>query len=185
MPDMEETSLRSESVFDGVLLKVFRDQVALSDGSRSVREWIDHPGASAVVPLLDDGSILLVRQYRFAPRRAFLEVPAGKCDKRGEDPLAVAARELSEETGCTADKITLLGPYFPCVGYSNESVHLFLAEGITRGAANPDDGEFVEAVSMPFSAAVEMARDGRLVDMKTVVAILRAEAFLAGRSTTQ
>jgi len=99
MSNLNETQLSSEQLVDGVLLEAFRDEVRLPDGDTSVREWIDHPGASAIVPVFEDGHTLLVRQFRYPPRRTFLEVPAGKLDKPGEDPEDVAARELEEETG--------------------------------------------------------------------------------------
>ena len=98
MQNLTETPLRSEQLVDRKLLKVYRDEVRLPDGTASVQEWIDHPGAAAVIPLFEDGTTLLVRQYRYAPRRLTLEVPAGKIDHDGEDPEAVAARELEEET---------------------------------------------------------------------------------------
>jgi len=183
MAEMIEKSLRSEKVFDGVLLKVFRDEVKLSDGSNSVREWIDHPGAAAVVPLLADGSTLLVRQFRFPPRGLFLEVPAGKMDREGEKPMDLAARELAEETGSRAGSFTFLGAFYPCIGYSNEQIHVFLAEEITRGPAHLDEGEMVEVVSMSFDNAVDLAQKGRLKDMKTVAALTLADAYVRRRSS--
>jgi ADP-ribose pyrophosphatase len=179
--DLTETPLRRERVYDGVLLKVNRDTVSGPRGDASVREWIEHPGAAAVVPLFDDGSTLLVRQFRYPPRREFLEVPAGKIDRAGEPPEELARRELEEETGHTAARLSPLGVTYPCIGYSDEVIHLFLAEGLSeaRGAHEPDD--VVEPVRLPLAEAVRRARAGELLDAKTTVALLRAEAFLAER----
>lgn len=178
MPDLIETTLHSEQLVDGKLLKVYRDAVRLPDGEASVREWIDHPGAAAVVPLFDDGTTLLVRQYRYAIRRAVREVPAGKVDHDGEDPEAVAARELEEETGWRAERLTPLGPLYPCIGYSSEVIHLFLAQDLTRTQQRLDGGEFLEVIRIGFEEVVAQARRGELPDMKTVAALLLAEAHL-------
>ena len=181
MPDLKETTLRSEKLFEGKLLHAHRDEVRVPDGSTSVREWIDHPGASAVVPIFPDGSTLLVRQFRYPPRRVFLEVPAGKLDVPGEDPAEVAARELEEETGWTATKLVPLGSSYPCIGYSNEVIHFFLAEGLEKGQQDLSDGEFLEVVTMPFEEAVARARRGEMADMKTATALVLAAQHLAER----
>ncbi|GIV59931.1 NUDIX hydrolase [Rhodocaloribacter litoris] len=183
MTDLQEKPLSSTPVYDGVLLKVRRDEVRLPDGGTSVREWIDHPGAAAVVPLFPDGTTLLVRQFRYPPRRTFLEVPAGKLDVAGEDPATVARRELEEETGYRAGRLTALGALYPCIGYSNEVIHFFLAEDLTAGERDLSDGEFLEPVPVLLAEAVAQARRGELHDMKTVAALLLAEAHLAGRAS--
>lgn len=169
--------MRSKQLVDGKLLKVFRDDVLLSDGKESVREWIQHPGASAVVPIFEDGTTVLVRQYRYPSRRVFLEVPAGKLDVEGENPEDVALRELEEETGWRAESLTHLGSFYPCIGYSNELIHFYVAEGLYEGTRNLSEGELVETVSLPFVDAVQMARQGDLHDMKTVVALMLAEQY--------
>lgn len=178
MPDLTETPLRSNQLVDGKLLKVHRDEVRVPDGSTSVREWIDHPGAAAVVPLFSDGTTILVRQFRYPPRRTFLEVPAGKLDQDGEPPEEVAARELEEETGWTAQHFTHLGSLHPCIGYSNEVIHFYLARDLSEGTQDLSEGEFVEVVSMGFEDAVEQARQGAMSDMKSAMALLLAEAHL-------
>lgn len=179
--DLNETPITSEAVYDGVLLHVRRDEVRLPDGGESVREWIDHPGASAVVPLFDDGSTVLLRQFRYPPRREFLEVPAGKFDRPDEDPEALASRELEEEAGLRAERFTLLGKTYPGIGYSNEVIYLFLAEGLSEGEAGSDDDEFVEPVRLPLAEAVAMAKRGEILDAKSCVALLLAEAHLVAR----
>jgi len=176
MADLTETSLSSEQLVDGVLLKAFRDEVRLPSDETSVREWIDHPGASAVVPLFDDGRTLLVRQFRYPPRRTFLEVPAGKLDEPGENPEEVAARELEEETGWRAGRFEHVGSAYPCIGYSSETIHVFTAHDLERGTQELAEGEFVEVVEMDFSEALDRARRGDLKDMKTVTALVYAAA---------
>lgn len=180
--NLTEETLTSEPVYDGVLLHVRRDTVRLPDGETSVREWIEHPGASAVVPVFDDGTVVLLRQFRYPPRREFLEVPAGKFDEPGESPLDLARRELMEEAGVSAERWTELGKTYPGIGYSTEVIHLFLAEGLSEGEAQSDDDEFVEPVRMPLAEAVAMARRGEILDGKSCVALLLAQAELDRRA---
>ena len=181
--DLREESLSSETVYEGVLLQVQRDEVRLPNGDTSGREWIAHPGASAVVPVDENGRVVLVRQFRFPTGREFWEVPAGKFDEPGEEPLAVARRELAEEVGLAADDWTELGATYPAIGYSNELIHLFLAEGLSDDAQTADDDEFVEPFRIPLAEAVAMAQKGQIEDAKTCVALLLADAALAERSS--
>lgn len=181
--NLEESSLRSEELFRGKLLHAFRDEVLLPDGQTSVREWLDHPGASAVVPLFEDGRTMLVRQFRFPPRRTFLEVPAGKLDNHGEAAEAVARRELEEETGWTAATLVHLGSFYPCIGYSNEVIHFYLARDLEKGRQDLQHGEFMEIVSLGFSEALELVRKGEILDMKTVTALTLAERHLEERAS--
>ncbi len=178
MADLTETQLSTEQLVDGVLLKAFRDEVRLPNEDTSVREWIDHPGASAIVPIFEDGRTLLVRQFRYPPRRTFLEVPAGKLDEPGEDPEDVAARELEEETGWRAGRFEHVGAAYPCIGYSSERIHIFTAHDLERGTQALAEGEFVEVVDMDFEEAVDRARRGDLKDMKTVTALVYAAAHV-------
>ena len=179
--ELEEHFLSRETLVEGIMLTVHRDTVRLPDGEQSRREWIEHPGAAAVVPLLPDGRVVLVRQFRYPPRREFLEVPAGKLDHEGEAPSELAGRELQEEAGYTAGRLTPLGKTYPCIGYANEVIHLFLAEDLTPCAMDAEDDEFVEPVILAFADVVAMAERGELLDAKTEVAILRARAELARR----
>lgn len=181
MQDLTEERLDSEQLLDGKLLKVYRDQVRLPDDSEGVREWIDHPGAAAVVPLFEDSTTLLLRQHRYAAGGTFLEVPAGKLDHDGEAPKRVAARELEEETGWTAHRFTRLGALHPAIGYSNELIHFFLAEDLERGEQSLEEGEFVEPVSIGFEEAVEQAYQGNVQDMKSFTALMLATHHLAQR----
>lgn len=178
--DLVETPLSSEELMRGHLLHVFRDTVDVPGRGTGVREWIKHPGASAVVPLFDDGTVVLVRQYRHGPRREFLEVPAGKLDA-GEAPEACARRELREETGLVAARLTPLGPLYPAIGYSDEVIHVFLAEGLSVEQTDEDETEVVRPVRIPFVQAVRLAQTGAIGDMKTVAALLRADALLKAK----
>jgi ADP-ribose pyrophosphatase len=170
--------LSSVVLVDGVLIKARRDIVRLPDGDESVREWIDHPGAAAVVPIFEDGSTVLVRQFRYPPRREFLEVPAGKIDVPGESPEEVARRELEEETGFRAGRLEALGALYPCIGYSNEVIHFFLGYDLTEGRKSPAHGEFLENVRILLSDAVSRARSGQIADMKSAAALMMAAAYI-------
>ncbi len=167
-----EKKISSEEVFDGVLLHVKRDTVELPNGNQAVREWIRHPGASSVIPLLPDGNVILVRQYRYPVECVTLEIPAGKLDSPEEDPLLCAKRELEEETGYHADKIWKLTTIATTVGFSNEYIHLYAAEGLTPGPQHTDEDEFINVVRVPLREAVEMVEDGRIFDAKSAVSIL-------------
>ena len=170
--NLVEKKISSEAVFDGVLLHVRKDNVELPNGHESVREWTEHPGASAVIPLLPDNQIILVRQFRYAVGKVTLEVPAGKLDKVGEDPLECAKRELSEETGYTAGKIWKLTTIATTVGFSNEYIHLYAASDLTAGAIHPDSDEFINVVKVPLTAALQMVESGKIFDAKSAVSIL-------------
>lgn len=178
--DLTEETLRTERLLEGKLLTVYRDDVRLPDGTTSVREYIRHPGAAAVVPLFEDGTTVLVRQFRYPPRQVYLEVPAGKFDAPDEAPEEVAARELEEETGWKAARFTALGVAHPCIGYSDEVIHFFLADGLTEGERNLQEGEHMDVVRLPLGEAIDMARRGALLDMKTVTALLYADRHLRG-----
>ncbi|MEM1093289.1 MAG: NUDIX hydrolase [Bacteroidota bacterium] len=180
--NLTETRLDREELVDGYLLHAYRDRVLLPDGNTSVREWIDHPGASAVIPVLPDGDTLLVRQFRYPPHRTFLELPAGKLDFPEEDPADVARRELKEETGWTAETVISLGPLYPCIGYSNEVIHYFIAEGLTAGEQALSEAEFIEVVRMPLRDAVAMVYRGDVLDMKTAIGLLWAARYVADNS---
>ncbi len=164
-------------VFDGNLLKVHRDTVRLPDGSQGEREYIRHPGAVAIVALTDERKLLLERQYRYPPRREFIEIPAGKIDP-GEHHLATAQRELLEETGYVAEEWTRLCVLHTAIGYTDEAIELYLARKLTLKGRQLDPGEFLETFLLPFDEAVAMVRDGRISDVKTVAAILWTKVFL-------
>ena len=177
MKDLTEHFVSGDLVYQGSLLKVHRDIVRLPDGTEGSREYIKHPGAVAIVALTDDRQLLLERQYRYPPRREFIEIPAGKLEP-GEPHLATAKRELLEETGYEAREWTSLCTVDTSIGYTDERIELFLARKLIKKTRKLDPGEFLEVFLLPFDDAVAMVRDGRISDIKTVAAILWAKAFL-------
>ncbi|MDI6749816.1 MAG: NUDIX domain-containing protein [Pseudomonadota bacterium] len=174
-----EETLESEQVFDGRLLKVFSDKVRLPDGDESWREYVKHPGAVVIIAVLDNGKLLFERQYRHPLRRVFLEIPAGKIDP-GEHILDTARRELREETGYKARTWRHLGTLHPCIGYSDERIEIFWAEGLSFVGAELDDGEILELCELSLADALLAVRDGEITDAKTIAALLWAEKTLSG-----
>lgn len=174
---LTEVKLSSKEIYNGVLLHVFSDEVRLPNGSTSVREWIKHPGASAVVPLFDDGDTMLIKQFRYPLRKVFYEVPAGKIDQ-GESPENTARRELKEETGIIFDGLVSLGDFHPSIGYTNEVIHLYFARDAQLAKSNVDEDEFLITQKLPFKKAVEMVYSSEITDGKTIAALLRAEHWL-------
>ena len=181
MKDLTEHFVSGERVYDGALLKVHRDVVRLPDGSTGGREYIRHPGAVAIVPLFDDGRVLLERQFRYPHRREFIEVPAGKVDP-GEAHLETAKRELLEETGYVAEEWRRLGVIHTAIAYTDEGIELFSARKLTLQKRQLEKGEFLETLSIPFGEAVAMIRDGRITDAKTVASLLWVEKFGVSKS---
>ena len=175
-PDFTERKLRSRTVYHGRLLRVLEDEVRLANGRTARREYVRHPGAVMIVPLLDSRTVVLVRQYRYPLARHFYEIPAGKIDP-GEKPLQTARRELREECGYTARQWRHLTTIHPCIGYSDERIELYSARGLALVGHAPDDGELLEVVPMSFAAALRWVREGRITDEKTVIGLLWAERF--------
>ncbi len=180
--DFTETCMRSEVVYDGALLRVLSDEVRLPDGRSARREYIRHPGASAVVAMLDRETLLLERQFRYPLGRHFIELPAGKIDP-GEDPLATAQRELREECGYTAATWRHLATLHPCIGYADERIELFLATGLEREQARLDDGEFLEVLEVKIADALAWIREGRITEPKAITGLMWAEKLLRGEWT--
>lgn len=175
--------LSSVPVHDGRIVHLSIDTVRFPDGSVGELEMIRHSGASAVLPLLGrrddpDPDILLIRQYRYASGGYMLEVPAGRPDQPGEDWEVCARRELEEETGYSAGRMTRMAGIFTTPGFTDEFIHLFLAEDLREGTTAYDHDEFIELERMPLSRALELIQGGEITDGKTVSAILFARSFL-------
>ncbi|MBQ3482898.1 MAG: NUDIX hydrolase [Clostridia bacterium] len=176
--DMTEKQISSQLIFDGKVVHLYKDDVALPGGVRSVREYIRHVGAVCVLPLTDEGEVVLERQFRYAYGKVLVEIPAGKLDAADEDPREAAARELREETGALARELIPLGDYYGSPALLNERIHMFLARGLTFGERELDEDELLEVFRMPLSDAVNEVLAGRIPDGKTQVAILRVAAML-------
>lgn len=169
-----EKTISSEDIFNGVLLHVLRDNVELENGVKSVREFILHPGAVAVVPVTDDNKVILVEQYRYPIKQKLLEIPAGKFDSPDEDPLECAERELKEETGYEAKEYVYLGYIHTTPGFSNEIIHLYLALNLKRGDSNPDEDEIINVYTEDFNDVMKKCINGEITDAKTIAGILKA-----------
>ena len=177
MPDIEETILSSEPIYEGKLVKLYRETVRLPDGNHADREIVRHTGAVAMVPVLPTGEVLLVRQYRTAARQVLLEIPAGTLEP-GEDPLNAAVRELQEETGYKPGKLVRLGAEYTAPGYTTEIIHLFVATELEAARLDADDDEFIEVVRLPFTEALRQVIAGEIPDGKTQLALLLAAEML-------
>lgn len=177
---LREETVLSEQVYSGRFLDVRRDQIRLPDGAAAQREYIVHPGAVMVVPLLDDGRLVVERQWRYPLARVMLEFPAGKLDA-GEPPLACAVRELIEETGYRAAEWARAGILHNAIAYSNEGIEVWFARGLTPGERALDAGEFLDVIEMSAEQLDGLARCGELTDAKTLIGLLWLQNWLAGR----
>ncbi|NWG87997.1 MAG: NUDIX hydrolase [Hydrogenophilaceae bacterium] len=175
-PDLTEHTLSSETVYQGRLLHAKLDRVRLPNGKESSREYLIHPGAAVIIPVFDNGDILLERQHRYPLRRDFLELPAGKFDPN-ESELECAQRELLEETGYAADAWQYLATFYPCIGYSDERLVFYRASGLQHVGDDPDHDEFLEILRVPMAEALAMVGDGRICEGKTVMGLLWLERF--------
>ena len=175
---LQERQIEGAQVYQGKLLDVRCDRVRLPDGHESTREYILHQGAAVIIPVLDNGDLVFERQYRYPLGKVMLELPAGKIDP-GEEPLETAMRELREETGYDAREWRYLGVMHPCVGYSNERIEIFLAQGLVQEAQQDlDHGEFLDVITMSLDEALLAVQTGEISDAKTIVCLLWAEKIL-------
>jgi ADP-ribose pyrophosphatase len=181
MPDddpLAEQTLDSRIAFEGVFLRLFVDHVRTADGHESTREYVRHPGAVMMIPLLDDGQVVLERQYRYPLGRSLIEFPAGKIDP-GEALLECARRELLEETGYVASDWTYLGGFHNAIAYSDEKIEVFLARGLRLERSRLDAGELLEVFTTPWRQLYDWIADGTLTDVKTIVGTYWLERALA------
>ena len=175
---LKEQWVSTEDIFKGVILDVKRDTVALPNGHRTTREIIRHVGAVCVIPVTDDGRVVVERQYRYPIDRVITEIPAGKLDSKEEDRLHAAKRELYEETGVTADRWTDMGLYYGTPAYSDETITMYLAQGLHAGEQHLDDDEFLNVETVPLQELVEDVLSGKIPDGKTQIAVLKAHMLL-------
>jgi ADP-ribose pyrophosphatase len=177
---LKETTLDSRLAYDGLFLKVFSDEVQLPNQKLANREFIKHPGAVAIVPLFDDNSVLLERQYRYPMHQAILEIPAGKLEF-GEDPLLCAKRELKEETGYEAKEWIFLGKIHPVISYSTEFIDIYLAKGLVQGQATLDDEEFLDIFRATLPEISEWIKKGSITDVKTIISHYWLKDYLSAQ----
>ena len=182
--NLQETKLTSQPIFDGDVLHIYKDTVRLPNGKPSTREYTVHHGlhsemiSDGILPLLENGDVLLERQFRYAMGEVLTEIPAGKLDYIGEDPREAALRELREETGAVASELIPLGPFYPTCAYSTEVIQMFLARGLSFGERELDEDEFLNVFRLPLRELVEKVLNGEIPDAKTQAAALRVWCML-------
>ncbi len=174
---MIETVLETKHIFEGRIVKLDVHTVRLPSGNISKREVVWHNGGVGIVPIDDAGNIIMVRQFRLPAQQVLLEIPAGGRDGT-EAPRDCAIRELQEEIGYKPNELIELGAFFVGAGYSSEEMHLYLSRRLEPSRLEPDDDESLEVVRMPFAEVLEMAYDGRLIDAKSIIAVMRAAPYL-------
>lgn len=176
---LTERKIDSQELFKGHFLHAFRDTVELPNGKQTAREYVIHSGAVMIIPLLDDGRLVLERQFRYPVGRVMIEFPAGKLDP-GEDSLVCAQRELLEETGYSAREWARAGVLHPVISYSTEFIDVWFARGLVLGERQLDEGEFLEVITASPAELLAWCRDGRVTDAKTLTGALWVQNVLSG-----
>ena len=171
-----EKTLNIETIYKGRIFDLETHTVELPDGKIAARDIIRNPGAAVIVPLTDNGEVIMVEQFRKPCEKTFIEVPAGKLEA-GEDPQVCAARELKEETGYSAEKLVKILTLNPAPAFADEVLHIYLATGLTKGEASPDEGEFIAVRAYPLSEALNMIKEEKITDSKTVESLLYTAQF--------
>ena len=177
MTNLKEKTIQTKTAHKGTFLTLKRDEVLLPNGSTGFREWIKHPGAVCCIPVLPDGKIGLIKQYRYAVKEQMIEIPAGKLDQN-EIPEKCALRELEEEIGYKANKLTLLANIHPAIGFTDEKMWLYLAEDLVKTKQNHDADEFLVLFPTKLKESVDMVWSGQITDVKTIIGILWAQKML-------
>lgn len=177
--NLTEQTLESRLEFEGSFLRLYVDKVRTADGHIGVREYLRHPGAVVVIPLLANGDVVLERQFRYPLGGTLIEFPAGKIDS-GEEPLTCGQRELLEETGYRAREWSYLGRLHNAIGYSDEKIEMFLAEELTHQGATLDAGETLEVFTVPWQQLLQWVGDGTVTDVKTMVGVMWLQKILTG-----
>lgn len=175
---LEEIKISSEEIYDGYIVHLYKDTVQLPNGKEASRETIRHIGAVGVVPLTDDGKVIMERQFRYPINSVITEIPAGKLDSKSEDKLLAAKRELEEETGFVADEWIEIGEYIPAAAYCDEVIQLYLAKGLHQGTRSLDEDEFLNIIEVDLEDLVKDIMAGKITDGKTQVALLKAYYLL-------
>nr|WP_300004459.1 NUDIX hydrolase [Tissierella sp.] len=176
----EEKTMKSEKVYEGKILNLKVDTVEMPDKKYSKREIIEHPGGVAIIAITDEDSLVLVKQYRKPVEDFLLEIPAGKLELN-EEPRETAIRELKEETGLESDKLNYISEFYTSPGYTDEKIHLFLAEDLRKVEYTPEPGEFLEIVEISIEELIKMVRRGEIIDSKTIIGILIAQKLVDER----
>jgi ADP-ribose pyrophosphatase len=174
---MIEKPMKKNMIYHGLAVDFFCDEVKLSNGIVTQREYLKHPGAAAVVPFVDKKNIILVKQYRYPINRITYEIPAGKIEKN-EEPIECVIREIEEETGYKAKKIKSLLSFYPTTAFSTEIIYIFVAFALEKGRENTDGDEFISIEIVSFRNAVEMVKTGKIKDSKTIIALLFLENII-------
>ena len=177
MTYLKEKTIKTKTIHKGTYLTLNRDEVLLPNGNNINREWIKHPGAVCCIPILPDGKIALIKQYRYAVKKEMIEIPAGKLDQN-EIPEKCAIRELEEEIGYKADKLTFLTNIHPAIGFTDEKMWLYLAENLVKTKQSLDSDEFLSLFPTKLEEAVEMVWEGEITDVKTIIGILWAQKII-------
>ena len=175
---LKETKIDGERLFDGTVVRLWRDRVQLPNGSEAIREYVRHIGAAAVLPITKEGDALMVKQFRYPFDKLLLEIPAGKRDSFTEDPRDTARRELEEETGMVCKNLIPLGEYYSSPAILDEVIWVYLATDLEKGVQHTDEDEFLELVRVPFGDLVKMVENNEIADGKTQMAVLKAARLL-------
>lgn len=175
--ELTEKRVDGETKYKGFIVNVELDRAELCDGRVVNREVVRHPGGVSILPIDEEGSCYMVRQFRYPAQKLMLEVPAGKLEY-GEDHRECAVRELSEETGFTADELIYMGAFYTSPGFCTERLHIYLARGLHAGESHPDDGEFLNVEKLPLDELIDMVMRGEIDDAKTAIALLKADIYL-------
>ncbi len=176
---LKETKVSREEIFNGNIVHLVKDNITLPDGNPATREVCLHNGAVCVVPITDDGEIIMERQFRYPFGEVIWEIPAGKLDKGETDEFSAAARELREETGYTAENYHFLGYIYPSPAILSEKIAMYMATGLCKGEQELDEDEFLDVVKVPFDEVVNMIMENKIPDGKTQTAVLKAKLFLS------
>lgn len=175
--DLTEKRLNSQRVYHGRILDLFVDEVELPNGHQSLREKVSHLGSVGMVPLDQEGQVILIKQYRYPVEQELIEIPAGKLDP-GEDPWECARRETEEEIGLIPGRLVKLATFYTTPGFCNENFHLFLALDLKKGDVNHDDDEFMVTKRVSLERAIEMVASGEIRDAKTIIGLFLAREWL-------